>query len=147
VSEITFDADDGIRADTTAAGLAKLPPAFDKNGVTTAGTSSQVSDGAAASLLMTRKKAKSLGLPILGVFRSFAVVGCAPEIMGIGPAVAIPAVLKQAGLSVADIGLFELNEGMCLCLCLCLSHAVCMRACSIVIVSVCTALYDARVRV
>jgi len=110
VTEIVFSEDDGIRPDTSAAGLAKLPPAFDKNGSTTAGTSSQVSDGAAATLLMTRAKAKALGLPVLGVFRSFAVTGVPPEIMGIGPAVAIPAALKQAGLSVSDIGLFELNE-------------------------------------
>ncbi len=110
VKEVAFTEDDGIRADTTAAGLAKLPPAFDKNGTTTAGTASQVSDGAAATLLMTRAKAKSLGLPIIGVFRSFAVTGVPPEVMGIGPATAIPAALKIAGLQVSDIGLFELNE-------------------------------------
>jgi acetyl-CoA acyltransferase 1 len=109
-TDVVVDADDGIRADTTYEGLSKLKPAFDKNGSTTAGTSSQVSDGAAAVLAMSRKKANELGLPVIGVFRSYAVAGCAPDVMGIGPAVAIPQALKQAGLTTADIDLYEINE-------------------------------------
>lgn len=70
----------------------------------------QVTDGASAALLMTRREAQRRGLPILGIFRSFAVTGVPPEIMGIGPAVAIPAAVKSAGLSLDDIDLFELNE-------------------------------------
>lgn len=81
-----------------------------KNGTTTAGNASQVSDGAAAVLLMRRSKAKELGLPVLGCFRNFQVVGCPPDIMGVGPAVAIPAVCKAAGVNVGDIDIFEINE-------------------------------------
>jgi acetyl-CoA acyltransferase 1 len=108
--QITVTQDDGPRAGTTLQALAKLPAAFKKNGTTTAGNSSQVSDGAAAVLLMTRKKAEELKLPILGKFRAYAVVGVEPGIMGIGPAVAIPAVMKKAGLKVQDIDLWEINE-------------------------------------
>lgn len=108
--QVVFDTDSGVRPETTMESLSKLKPAFDPKGATTAGSSSQVSDGAAAVLAMSRKKARELGLPILGVFRSYAVSGCAPEIMGIGPALAIPAALKQAGLSTKDIDLYEINE-------------------------------------
>ncbi|CAG8740804.1 12294_t:CDS:2 [Gigaspora rosea] len=107
---ITVSADDGIRKDTTIEGLAKLKPAFAKDGATTAGTSSQVSDGAAAVLLMKRKTAEKLGLPILGKFIRASVVGVPPRIMGIGPAYAIPEVLKRTGLGINDIDIYEINE-------------------------------------
>ncbi|KAJ8749457.1 hypothetical protein K2173_025652 [Erythroxylum novogranatense] len=107
---VTISEDDGIRPDTNMAGLAKLKPAFKKDGTTTAGNSSQVSDGAAAVLLMKRSLATKKGLPILGVFRSFAAVGVDPAVMGIGPAVAIPAAVRSAGLEIQDIDLFEINE-------------------------------------
>jgi len=101
--------DEGIRA-TTKEDLAKLKPAFKENGTTTAGNSSQVSDGAAAVLAMKRGTAKRLGLPILGTFRSFSVVGVPPSVMGIGPAFAIPEAVKKAGLKLDDIDVFEINE-------------------------------------
>nr|QSL78013.1 3-ketoacyl-CoA thiolase like chloroplastic [Nigella sativa] len=107
---ITVTEDDGIRASTTLEVLAKLKPAFKKDGTTTAGNASQVTDGAGAVLLMKRSMAMKRGLPILGVFRTFAAVGVDPAVMGIGPAVAIPAALKSAGLKVEDIDLFEINE-------------------------------------
>ncbi|XP_071713486.1 3-ketoacyl-CoA thiolase 2, peroxisomal-like [Rutidosis leptorrhynchoides] len=107
---VTISVDDGIRPGTSLADLAKLKPVFKKDGSTTAGTSSQVSDGAGAVLLMKRSLALKKGLPILGVFRTFAAVGVPPAIMGIGPAVAIPAAVKAAGLQVDDIDLFEINE-------------------------------------
>ena len=102
--------DDGIRAGTTLEGLSKLKPVFDKNGVTTAGNSSQTTDGAAAVLMMTRGEAKKRGLPILGVWRGYATKGVPPRIMGIGPAYAIPAVLEKVGLSIQDIDVYEINE-------------------------------------
>jgi acetyl-CoA acyltransferase 1 len=102
--------DDCVRADTTYAGLSKLQPAFQAGGSTTAGNSSQVSDGAAAVVVTSRKYAAEHGLPILAIFSSFSVVGVPPEVMGIGPAYAIPMAVKQAGLSISDIDLFELNE-------------------------------------
>src|SRR4051794_10735856 len=108
--EIIVSADDGIRKGTTPEGLAKLKPAFSADGATTAGNSSQISDGAAAVLLMKRKTAERLGLPILGKFIRAAAVGVPPRIMGVGPAYAIPIVLKQAGLSVNDIDIYEINE-------------------------------------
>eukprot|EP00388_Colpodella_angusta_P019971 GDKJ01049884.1.p1 GENE.GDKJ01049884.1~~GDKJ01049884.1.p1 ORF type:complete len:414 (+),score=151.56 GDKJ01049884.1:24-1265(+) len=109
-SVITVVEDDGIRAETTPESLSKLKPAFQKGGSTTAGNSSQVTDGAAAVLLARRSVAEKMGLPIIGRFVAFSVVGCPPEIMGIGPAVAIPAVLKQAGMNLDDIDIFEINE-------------------------------------
>eukprot|EP01102_Stenamoeba_stenopodia_P003723 TRINITY_DN13878_c0_g1_i1.p1 TRINITY_DN13878_c0_g1~~TRINITY_DN13878_c0_g1_i1.p1 ORF type:complete len:419 (-),score=114.51 TRINITY_DN13878_c0_g1_i1:98-1354(-) len=102
--------DEGVREGTTLAGLAKLQPAFKDGGTTTAGNSSQVSDGAAVTLLAKRSVAEALKLPILGVFRSFAVVGVEPAIMGIGPAAAIPEALKKAGVSKDDIDVYEINE-------------------------------------
>lgn len=108
--KVVISVDDGIRPGTTASGLAKLKPVFRKDGTTTAGNSSQVSDGAGAVLLMRRDVAMKKGLPILGVFRSFAAVGVDPAVMGVGPAVAIPAAVKSAGLQIEDIDLFELNE-------------------------------------
>jgi acetyl-CoA acyltransferase 1 len=90
--------------------LNKLKPAFKEGGSTTAGNSSQTTDGAAAVLLVKRSVAKKLGLPILAKVVSYAVSGVPPEIMGIGPAFAIPAALKKAGLKVSDIDIFEINE-------------------------------------
>jgi len=108
--QITVTEDDGIRGDTTLEGLSKLKPAFKKDGGTTAGNSSQVSDGAAAVLVMTRAEAMKRRLPILGRFLSFAVAGVPPRIMGVGPAYAIPPALEKAGLSVGDIDVYEINE-------------------------------------
>lgn len=102
--------DDGIRAGTSLDTLSKLRPVFDEKGVTTAGNSSQTTDGAAAVLLMTRKEAKRRGLPILGVWRGYSTKGVPPRIMGIGPAYAIPAVLEKTGLTINDIDIFEINE-------------------------------------
>ena len=105
-----FSMDEGVRPNSTIEGLAKLRPAFSVTGSVTAGNASQTSDGAAAVMVMDSEKAKSLGLPAMGKFRSFAVAGVPPEIMGIGPVAAIPKALKLAGLELSDIGLFELNE-------------------------------------
>jgi len=109
VSQVVINADDGIR-ETTAESLAKLRPAFKKDGSTTAGNSSQVSDGAAAVLVMTRREANKRGLKPIGKFHSYATAGVPPKVMGIGPAFAIPVALKQAGLTVDDIDIFEINE-------------------------------------
>lgn len=106
-----YDFDEVIRAETTVATLAALRPAFDPvNGTVTAGTSSALSDGASAMLLMSETHAKSLGLKARARIRAMAVVGCDPSIMGYGPVPATRLALKRAGLSVQDIGLFELNE-------------------------------------
>jgi len=105
-----FTVDELPRGDTTLEGLAKLPPAFAVGGSVTAGNSSPISDGAAAALVMSRKTADQLGVKPLGVFRAFATVGVDPEIMGIGPLPAVQKLLAKAGLKVADIDLFELNE-------------------------------------
>jgi acetyl-CoA acyltransferase 1 len=107
---VTISVDDGIRPNATLSDLSKLNPVFKKDGTTTAGNSSQVSDGAGAVLLMKRSVAMQKGLPILGVFRSFAAVGVDPAIMGVGPAAAIPVAVKAAGLELDDIDLFEINE-------------------------------------
>jgi acetyl-CoA acyltransferase len=106
----TFDKDEGPRADTTPEALAKLKPVFHAKGVVTAGNSSQTSDGAAAVIVMSRQRADELKLTPLARFVSFAVGGVAPEIMGMGPVVAVPKALKRAGLKLADIDLIELNE-------------------------------------
>jgi acetyl-CoA acyltransferase len=105
-----FTTDEGVREGTTFEILRGLRPAFSVTGSVTAGNSSQTSDGAAVVMVMDREKADSLGLKPLGKFRSFAVAGVPPEIMGVGPVAAIPKALKLAGLELADIGLFELNE-------------------------------------
>jgi acetyl-CoA acyltransferase len=110
VGGVTFDTDEGPRRDTTPEALAKLKPAFASDGIVTAGNSSQMSDGAAAAVLMSGERAKALGLAPLGRFVAFAVAGVPPEIMGIGPVEAVPRALKQAGLTLADIDLIELNE-------------------------------------
>jgi acetyl-CoA acyltransferase 1 len=108
--EVVVDMDDGVRGDTTLEGLGKLKPAFKKDGSTTAGNSSQVTDGAAVVILARRSAAKRLGLPILGRVLSYAVAGVPPEIMGIGPAFAIPKALEKAGLTINDIDVYEVNE-------------------------------------
>lgn len=106
----THRVDEGPRADTTVAGLAALKPVFKKGGSVTAGNSSQQSDGAAVSVLLSAEKAEGLGLKPLGRLVSFAVGGVEPGVMGIGPVVAIPKALKLAGLALNDIDLIELNE-------------------------------------
>jgi len=106
----TFSIDDGVRWPTTMAGLAKLKSPFKAGGIVTAGNSSQMTDGAAFSLVMSAEKAKALGLKPIAKLTNFAVAGVRPEIMGAGPAVAIPKVLQQAGLKTSDIDLFEINE-------------------------------------
>ncbi len=108
--EATFDTDEGPRRDTSTAALAKLKPVFAARGSVTAGNSSQTSDGAAAVLVMEREAAEARGLTPLARFVAFAVSGVRPEVMGIGPVVAIPKVLKLANLTLADIDLIELNE-------------------------------------
>ena len=108
--QVQFDTDEGVRPETTIEVLGKLRPAFSLTGTVTAGNASQTSDGAAAVLLMDKEKAVAEGLKPLLKFHSFAVAGVPPEIMGIGPVEAIPKALKLAGLSLSDIGLFELNE-------------------------------------
>ncbi|KAG7443388.1 thiolase [Guyanagaster necrorhizus] len=108
--EIVVEDDDGIRDGVTAESLAKLKPAFAKNGTTHAGNASQVSDGAAAVLLTRRSVAQRLGLPIIGKFVDAAVTGVPPRIMGVGPAYAIPKVLAKTGLTKEDIDFFEINE-------------------------------------
>jgi len=107
------DKDECNRADTTLEGLRSLPPVFDKDsgqGSVTAGNSSQLSDGASATLLMSRERAEQLGVRPKMVFRGFAVAGCSPEEMGIGPVFAVPKLLKRHGLRVEDIDVWELNE-------------------------------------
>merc|ERR1712194_660331 len=108
--EVICDKDEGPRMGIKPADLAKLGPAFQKGGSTTAGNASQTTDGAAMVLMASRKRANELGLPIIGKLVSFAVAGCEPEVMGIGPAVAIPKALEKAGLTVEDIDIFEINE-------------------------------------
>ncbi|OZJ05809.1 hypothetical protein BZG36_00874 [Bifiguratus adelaidae] len=107
---VTVTKDEGIRPNTTPESLAKLKPAFKPTGSTHAGNASQVSDGAAAVLLMRRSKAQELGLPILGKYVISAVVGVPPNIMGIGPAFAIPIALEKAGLRKEDVDIYEINE-------------------------------------
>jgi acetyl-CoA C-acetyltransferase len=107
--EVTIAADEGIRADTTLEGVSKIRTAL-PGGVVTAGNASQFSDGASACVVMNAKVAEREGLQPLGIFRGFAVAGCEPDEMGIGPVFAVPKLLKQAGLKVDDIGLWELNE-------------------------------------
>ena len=106
---VTVAADEGIRADTTLAGVQKIKPA-QEGGVITAGNASQLSDGAAAVVVMSAQRAGQLGLVPLGRLRSYSVVGCHPEEMGIGPALAVPKLLARSGLRVEDIDLWELNE-------------------------------------
>ncbi len=108
--ELVFDTDEGPRADTTVEGLAKLRPVFDPVGTVTAGNASQINDGAAAVVLMSTEKAKELSLEPIAFVRQWAVAGVDPDIMGIGPAKAVPKLLAKAGLELTDIDLVEINE-------------------------------------
>jgi acetyl-CoA acyltransferase len=108
--QFTFDTDEGPRADTSLEALAKLKPAFHARGVVTAGNSSQMSDGAAAAVVMSGERAKALGLKPLARLVAYATTGCAPERMGLGPVYAIPKALKMAGLTLERIEVIELNE-------------------------------------
>ena len=108
--DITFDIDEGVRPDTTPEALARLKPAFAARGSVTAGNSSQMSDGAAACVLMSAERAQALGLQPLAAFRSFAIAGVEPDIMGVGPVEAIPKALRMAGITQEQVDLFEVNE-------------------------------------
>jgi acetyl-CoA acyltransferase len=109
-TELVFDTDEGPRADTTPEALAKLRPVFHARGTVTAGNSSQTSDGAAGVVVMSQARADELRLKPLARFVSYAVGGVPPEIMGMGPVVAVPKALRLAGLSLSNIDLIELNE-------------------------------------
>jgi len=110
VERVTFARDELLRPDTTAEKLAKLPPAFKANGTVTAGNASPYSDGAAAVLVMRRERADALGIRPLARFVTFAAMGVAPDVMGVGPIKAVPKALGRAGMSLADIDLVEFNE-------------------------------------
>src|SRR5262249_17242072 len=109
LKEVTTKSDEGIRADTTYEGVAKIKPAID-GGVVAAGNASQFSDGASMCIVMSDAAAAKSGAKPLGVFRGFAVAGCEPAEMGIGPVFAVPKLLKQTGKTIEDIDLWELNE-------------------------------------
>jgi acetyl-CoA acyltransferase 1 len=108
-SRIIVDSDDGIRENVTAESLSKLKPAFGPQGTTHAGNASQITDGAASVLLARRSVAEKLGLPILGKFVTIGLAGVKVDVMGIGPAFAIPKALKNAGLTDKDIDFYEIN--------------------------------------
>ncbi len=110
VQEITLEVDEGVRFDTSLEKMARLKPVFKQGGTVTAGNSSQMSDGAAAVLVMSEEKAKSLGIEPMAYFRGYAVAGVPPEIMGIGPVEAVPKVLRLTGVRLEDLDLIELNE-------------------------------------
>ncbi len=110
LKDVVVDKDECNRPGTTLEGLAGLKPVFDENGSVTAGNSSQLSDGASMTLLMSAERAEQLGLEPMGIFRGFTVAGCEPDEMGIGPVFAIPRLLKNAGLTLNDIDLIDLNE-------------------------------------
>jgi acetyl-CoA C-acetyltransferase len=107
--EVTIDRDEGIRADTTLEAVSKIRPAL-PGGVIAAGNASQFSDGSSATVVMSAKRAEQRGLKPLGIFRGFAVAGCEPDEMGVGPIYAVPKLLARTGYKVQDIGLWELNE-------------------------------------
>ncbi|MDG2377007.1 MAG: thiolase family protein [Woeseiaceae bacterium] len=109
-ANVVVERDECNRPGTTMEGLAELKPAFEEDGSVTAGNASQLSDGASMTLLMSAERAGQLGLEPLGIFRGFAVAGCEPDEMGIGPVFSVPRLLKNAGLSMNDIDLWELNE-------------------------------------
>jgi acetyl-CoA C-acetyltransferase len=109
MKEITVEHDEGIRADTTYEGVSQIKPAI-QGGVIAAGNASQFSDGAAAQVIMSDKAAAKRGLKPMGIYRGFAVAGCEPNEMGIGPVYAIPKLLERTGIKIADVGLWELNE-------------------------------------
>ncbi len=108
--EVVFDTDEGVRRESTLEALAKLKPAFATTGSVTAGNSSQTTDGAAAVVVMSAEKAQEMGVGPMAIFRSFAVGGVDPDVMGIGPVAAVPKALKLAGIRVQDLDLIELNE-------------------------------------
>lgn len=108
--QVVIEKDDGIRPDSTLETLGKIRAAFGKDGTTTAGNASQISDGAAAVLLMKRKTAQKMNLPIIGKYVTSATVGVPPRLMGIGPAYAIPVAVERAGLKLSDIDIYEINE-------------------------------------
>ena len=108
--QLTFRVDEGVRRDTSLEALARLRPAFRQGGSVTAGNSSQLSDGAAAVVVMSARRAAALGLTPKAAYRSFAVGGVDPDVMGVGPTVAVPKALRLAGLRLEDVGLIELNE-------------------------------------
>ena len=111
--EVCVDRDECNRPDTTLEGLLKLPPAFDTKsgtGSVTAGNSSQLSDGASATVVMSAERAKALGIAPLLVFRGYAIAGCEPDEMGIGPVFAVPKLLKRQGIRMDDVDVWELNE-------------------------------------
>jgi acetyl-CoA acyltransferase len=110
IKEVLFDTEEGVRYDASYEGMAALKPVFKAKGTVTAGNSSQTSDGAAALVLMSKEKADQMKVKPMAIFRSFAVAGVPPEIMGVGPAYAAPKAIKKAGLTLKDIGLIELNE-------------------------------------
>jgi acetyl-CoA acyltransferase len=108
--EFTFDTDEGPRADTTVEALAKLKPVFDPRGTVTAGNASQINDGFGAVVVMSGDKAKAMGLEPQAYVRDWAVAGVPPDIMGIGPAKAVPKLLAKSGLKLDDIDVIEINE-------------------------------------
>ncbi|MBP1724123.1 MAG: acetyl-CoA acetyltransferase, partial [Deltaproteobacteria bacterium] len=108
--EFVFDTDEGVRGDSTLEALAKLRPAFSTTGSVTPGNASPLNDGASATVILSKEKAKALGVQPMATFRSIAVAGVPPELMGIGPVEAIPKALKLAGVTLDQIDLFELNE-------------------------------------
>jgi acetyl-CoA acetyltransferase family protein len=108
--EVEISQDECNRPDTTLEGLQKLKPSFKEDGTVTAGNASQLSDGASATILMSSKRAKELGIEPLGIFRGVAVAGCRPEEMGIGPVYAVPKLLRRLGLTMKDVDIVELNE-------------------------------------
>lgn len=107
---VMVDADDGIRENTTIDGLSKLKPAFARGGSVTAGNASQMTDGAAAALIMSQEKVKSLGVEPIAKLKFYTTTGCRPDEMGLGPLYAIPKLLKMAGMDLVDVGMFEINE-------------------------------------
>ena len=109
MKEVTLEADEGIRADTTLEAVARIKPVF-PGGTIAAGNASQFSDGASACVVMDAKLAEKRGLAPLGIFRGFAVAGCEPDEMGIGPVFAVPRLLERTGVTMGDVGLWELNE-------------------------------------
>jgi acetyl-CoA acyltransferase len=108
--EVVFDTDEGVRPGTTRESISQIRPAFKPNGTVTGGNSSQMSDGAAGVVVMSKEKARELGLKPMATFRYYAVEGCEPEYMGVGPTVAIPKVLALAGMTLDQVELIELNE-------------------------------------
>jgi len=122
LTEVTVKMDEGVRKETTPESLGKLKPAFKPDGSTTAGNASQTSDGAAAVIVTTRRKARELGVKPLAVLKSYYVAGCDPAIMGVGPAVAIPGAVQRAGLKLDQIDVYEINEAFASQATYCVGH-------------------------